>query len=85
MEREQREHHIGEIEREHPREHRNFGGEISVSEHHALGRAGGARGEYDRGERLALHRGARVGPSLEHERPAELREFELNDFAVELG
>ena len=61
MEREQREHHVIDDEREDPREHRHFGGEIPVRQHHALGRAGGARGEDDRRERLAL--GRRAGAS----------------------
>ncbi len=84
MEREQRKHHVGGIERKDPREHRNFSGEIAVRQHHALGRAGGAGGEHDGGERLALRSVPRVGPPFENERTAELGELEFDDFAVEL-
>ena len=85
MEREQREHHVGGIERKDPREHRDFGGEIPMREHHALGRAGGAGGENDGGERLALGGGAAAsGRPLSTNGRLQLGELELDDLAVEL-
>src|SRR5713101_2667923 len=54
MERQQREQDVVAIEREHPREHPDFRAEVAMREHHALGCAGGAGGEDDRRECLAI-------------------------------
>ena len=68
MEREQREHKVVAGKREHAPEHLDLGGEIPMREHHALGRAGGARGENDRSEVLAIRLRRRGDRFLQNER-----------------
>ena len=86
MQRKQRQHHVVGAENKDARQHRDFGGEVAMRQHHALGRAGAAGGEQDRRKRLSLgRRGRSFRVATQNEWTRELGEVELDEFRMRIA